>query len=518
MLCLSRNLRKRILVLFVLGVAGATLFAASADKGSQGPSGLPFSYFRGEPLRIGNQTQLLADDYVVEDRWKLVRTVGQAFKSLRNPVVVQDKPWEGTIGPYPSVLYDDRTHKFRMWYQCFNLTNYFTHDGPNYYVAYAESEDGFDWKKPLLEGFPFGQYPRTNVVMTGRGGRRASGMQVFLNPDQSDPQKRFMMVYTAQTVDLAYSPDGLHWNIVEKPLLQYKTDFPNHLLWIPENKLWYLYVRPAVRANGRGPLPEGLRHTGRRLAVTISNDLTNFEIPRTVLYPDERDEPDYDNAVVFRRYGVFLALYSEMYQEHGGSETDMHVAISRDGIHWERTWNRKPLVARGPDGTYDHGIVEPGTTPPIDVGEDMFIYYSASPFGQAQWAAEGGIAACRLRKDRFIGQVAGEDTGYLLTRQFVLEGTKLRFNCSALPIPYFKESDGIRVAILEAPDYQSKQTMFERAVPGFGLQDCDPIVTDNTAHTVTWHGKSDLSALRGKAIYLRIEMKNAALYSFQIAP
>ena len=98
---LSRYLRKRILVLFGLCVVGAMLFAASADKGSQGPSGLPFSYFRGEPLRIGNQTQLLADDYVVEDRWKLVRTVGQAFKSLRNPVVVQDKPWEGTIGPYP---------------------------------------------------------------------------------------------------------------------------------------------------------------------------------------------------------------------------------------------------------------------------------------------------------------------------------------------------------------------------------------------------------------------------------
>ncbi len=30
---------------------------------------VPESYFRGEPLRIGNQTQLLVDDYAVEDRW-----------------------------------------------------------------------------------------------------------------------------------------------------------------------------------------------------------------------------------------------------------------------------------------------------------------------------------------------------------------------------------------------------------------------------------------------------------------
>lgn len=504
---------------FGLCAASVTVLAASAVKSSQPESGsLPFSYFRGEPLRIGNQVQLLADDYAVEDRWKLERTEGQVFKSLRNPVLTQDKPWEGTLGPYPCVLYDAKMHKYRMWYQIFNLTNYFTHDGPNYYVGYAESDDGFNWTKPLLDGFPFGKYPRTNVVMTGRGGRRASGMQVFLNPDQSDPQKRFVMVYTAQTVDLAYSPDGLHWHIVDKPLLAYKTDFPNHLLWIPGEKLWYLYVRPAVRSNGRGPLPEGLRHTGRRLAVTISDSLNNFGTPRTVMYPDERDQPDYDNAFVFRKYGLFFALYSEMYQEHDHSETEMHVATSRDGIHWERTWDRKPLVPRGPEGSYDHGTVEPGTSPPIEIGEDMLIYYWASPYGQSEWAAEGGVAVCRLRKDRFIGQTAGQQTGYLLTRQFVLEGTELRINCSALPIPYFKDSDGIRVAIIEAPDYKTKATEFDKKVHGFGLEDCDQIVTDDTAHTVTWHGKSDLSALRGKAIYLRFQMKNSTLYSFQIAP
>ena len=325
-----------------------------------------------------------------------------------------------------------------------------------------------------------------------------------------------MMVYTSQTVDLAYSPDGLHWTTVERPLLAYKTDFPNHLVWIPESKMWFLYERPAVRSNGRGPVPEGLRHTGRRMSLSTSLDMINFSLPRTILYPDERDQPDYDNVYVFRRYGMFLALYSEMYQEHDQSQTEMHIATSRDGIRWDRTWDRQPLVPRGPDGAYDHGIIEPGTSAPLAFGEDMLIYYWASPFGQSEWAGEGGIAVCRLRKDRFIGQVAGQETGYMLTRQFVLEGNTLKLNCAAPPIPYHKESDGIRVAILEQPDFKSKTTQFENAVPGFALEDSDQVVTDDLSHTVTWHGKSDLSALRGHSIYLRFQMKNAALYSFQI--
>ena len=32
-----------------------------------------------------------------------------------------------------------------------------------------------------------------------------------------------------------------------------------------------------------------------------------------------------------------------------------------------------------------------------------------------------------------------------------------------------------------------------------------------------WQGKSDLSALKGKAVYLRFQIKKAGLYSFQIA-
>ena len=142
-----------------LGAACVPMLRAQETQPDRDRGVVPFGYFRGEPLRIGNQVQLLVDDYVIEDRWKLTRRQGGVAKHLRNPVIAQDKPWEGHVGAYPCVLYDEKTEKYRMWYDCFSLTNYYArHLGPAYYIGYAESDDAFNWTKPLLEGFPFGKY------------------------------------------------------------------------------------------------------------------------------------------------------------------------------------------------------------------------------------------------------------------------------------------------------------------------------------------------------------------------
>src|SRR5438093_449110 len=145
--------------LLALAVLAGPQQAASPQAGSGQPPAVtrgpvPMSYVRGEPLRIGNVVQLLADEYVVEDRWMLTRKVGTTYKWMKGPVLVQDKPWEDKIGAYPCVLFDEKMGKYRMWYQCFDLTNYFARQGPSYYVGYAESDDAFNWTKPALEGFP----------------------------------------------------------------------------------------------------------------------------------------------------------------------------------------------------------------------------------------------------------------------------------------------------------------------------------------------------------------------------
>jgi hypothetical protein len=306
-------------------------------------------------------------------------------------------------------------------------------------------------------------------------------------------------------VDLAYSADGLRWGIQPKPLHEFHSDFPNHLVWLPEQKLWQMYMRPAVRvAGGIGNLPEGQRHFARRLSLSTSPDLVTWSMPRTILYPDERDEPDYDMVYVFRRHGLFIGLYSQMQQERGKSENQVYLATSRDGIHWQRTWDREPFIPRGVAGSFDAGQVEPATSPPVEIGADMLLYYYAAPLGQADWFNETSVGLCRMRRDRFMGQWAEDMTGYLVTREFILEGSRIEINCSAVPRPYWQPTDGIRVAIIARPDFLTRETRYETAIPGFTMDDCDRIVRDDLAYAVKWR-------------YLRFEMKKSGLFGFRVA-
>ena len=48
------------------------------------------------------------------------------------------------------------------------------------------------------------------------------------------------------------------------------------------------------------------------------------------------------------------------------------------------------------------------------------------------------------------------------------------------------------------------------------LDDCDPILTDNVQHVVTWKNSPDLSPLVGKPVYLRFRMRHASLYGFTV--
>jgi hypothetical protein len=520
----------------MLQLAAGLLGTLSAAETTSAPQGrelarvVPFSYFESQPLKIGNDIQLLVDDYIIEDRWKLTRRTGPVNKYIGNPVMKMDKPWEEHV-LHPNVLYDPSDRKYKMWYTCANWSNYFDPTKQAYYVAYAESTDGFTWVKPAL--FPFEDYPATNVVQFTKSKHldRLNGLNhVRLHLDAKDPKKRFSAL-CGKKLTHVYSADGLHWEIAGEPMLGYGSDFANHMLWVEEARKWFLYVRPSndLIATGWGTktessvanLPEGNRHTRRRVSLSTSSDQVNWSKPRVVLYPDEAGPPDYDMAFIFRRHGVFIGLYDPLYQDKGEGEQEVHLATSRDGIHWQRTWDRKPFVPRGPAGSWDHGHVSVSISPPVEMGDNLVFYYSGAPVGQnpeyAGWEYENGFGIFRIRKDRFIGHWAErETTGYLLTRQFVLEGSKLRINCISVPRAYDQPENGIFVEIVAAPEPSVASMGVATPVAGFRLEDCDRIRVDQVNRLVTWKGNSDLTSLRGKAVYLRFKLKDAALFSFQI--
>ena len=51
------------------------------------------------------------------------------------------------------------------------------------------------------------------------------------------------------------------------------------------------------------------------------------------------------------------------------------------------------------------------------------------------------------------------------------------------------------------------------ALEGFGLEDADLLRGDEISRVVSWGGRSDLGALRGRNISLRLHMARARVFS-----
>ena len=100
--------------------------------------------------RLVRGTQLFIDDWLIESLEGVRRQLNQPVKHKRNPVLVKDKPWEQGFGLlYPGALYDPHVDRTRIYYTL-NKTD----PGPahypvgRYFVALAESVDGFAFEKP----------------------------------------------------------------------------------------------------------------------------------------------------------------------------------------------------------------------------------------------------------------------------------------------------------------------------------------------------------------------------------
>jgi hypothetical protein len=107
-----------------------------------------------------------------------------------------------------------------------------------------------------------------------------------------------------------------------------------------------------------------------------------------------------------------------------------------------------------------------------------------------------------LRIDGFVSAHAPLEGGELLTRPFRFEGSRLSLNFAT------SAAGSLYVELTDAAG---------KPIPGFSRADADEQFGDTLDRTVTWKNSSDVSALVGKTVRLRFELRDADVYSFQFA-
>lgn len=471
-------------------------------------------------IDIGSTKQAFLDDYLIFEASKVRPFMTRPSKYQGNPILVADRPWEHSFGVEitgQTVIYDEEEKIFKMWYLAWTRK-----DGTRPW-CYATSKDGYDWEKPNLGIHEFEGSTRNNIMADWPDPHY---FNVIKDSHEPDLQRRYkaMGEYEGPRANhtggaaVAFSPDGIHWTQYDgNPVVRHGPnmgDAPSILGWDPRIERYVFWPRP-----GRGLAPE-IYGTGdhrhiRSYGYATSKDFIDWSPTKIMLTPDHADRVDYQymqmtGGIDGQFYVGFNAVLETFKQTW-----DIFLMSSRDGFHWTWVDRELPFIGRGEVGTYDDGYMTPSG--PIFHDGKVWIYYGAFSGAHSANRKNLGetvltIALCTLPQNRWACLMAGPYRGTIVTHPLRFTGSTLLVDIeAALPQspprdpPRFDECD-VRVA-LEGPS--------GGVLPGFSLDRCEPIVASGLQE-VNWAG-ADVGALAGKPVRVRVEMRNAGLYSVQFA-
>jgi hypothetical protein len=455
------------------------------------------------PIRVGKTHQLLLDDALLESQDGLARIVNQPVKCHDNPVLTYDKPWEGNcVILWGSVLYDDHTRCFKMWYEAFQK---FPPKGePGERLCYATSRDGMKWEKPELGLVAYRGSAANNIVLNGP----FDAPTVIRNPNPADTD-RYLLYYHQGGIHRAVSADGLRWRREDRVLVN--SGDRNAVTYDPVGKKFYIVTRPIER-----------KTPGRACGLWQSDDGTKFAYIGEIAAADQRDPPGTElyGMIPFRYEGLLLGFLEPFYVPR--RKLDTQLMYSFDARQWHRAADRQVFLPWGPPGSWDQAWVTPSHNPPIRVGDKLYVFYqgrrtlhwASQPFGHI-----GSIGLAFLRPDGFaslepvepadanawkvdVGQKPNTDHQYrgtATTTRLLLDGLRLHVNATARP-------GTVKVAVLDAAGNE---------IPGFTAADCQPMrMIDSLDYTVVWRENPSLSRLAGQPVRLRFDLQGAKLHSF----
>lgn len=537
------------MALLVLNVAASTaISAARLPAAGSAPDGTPEGIARcvlplpalsfaenNQPKRPAapslpkGEKQLFVDSVMIRQKQGITRVVHPP-KKLGQPVLRAEMPWEWTeqdgtpdrrVNIYGTVLRDEKTGAFQMWYADAG------------HVLYATSKDGVHWERPILN--IAGKNNRTNLGL--------HSPSIIRDPFENDARKRYKALgshsagvddarlqrlkdkfelvswYRDKTHRLyyaAYSADGLRWTIEPEPIL-----LGCDTITLSQDPVTGEYL--AFHKRQGDPRVVGIR----QVFLSVSKDMEHWPEPHPVVVADEVDHKEarklkggtyseFYNVSAFPYGGQWLGFATHFRRVEppsalfGNDEVngvkrsaagiiDVQLVHSRDGRHWHRCSDRSPVIPLGPH-PYDAGSIFGLCNTPVIVGDEMWMYYTAAttPHGGLPPEKEQSIARASWRIDGLASLQAMEVPGTIESRDFVPEGRHLFVNVDV-------RRGQLMVEVLDADG---------KTVEGYEKESAAIENQDSVKLAIRWKEVASLPA--GIPIRLRFHLKSGNLYSYLI--
>ncbi|WP_262245744.1 hypothetical protein [Parapedobacter soli] len=508
---------------------------------------------RPKALNIASRLELFVDDYLIDE------LKGSAQLILHEPVpkevvIVHDEPWEGNATSYHSIFKDGDT--FKMFYRGGHIggnSGKFHHKN----LCYAESKDGINWTKPVLNLCEFNGSTNNNIVVISYGKEKEyEGMYVTWSGGffkDTNPAVREDELYKGLVILhggkgpvhnkgllAVKSPDGKHWSLLSNnPVIEKDDggffDSQNLAFWDAERQEYRIYWRHGqdgtrlIRTAVSKDFIHWHGHTDVNYIDSPIEELYHFPIkpyyraPHIYVgFPSRYVEKDRFRFSQKESYEPLENLTSSLNalpgyegrmtrmkfsQRYGTALTDGLFMASRDGAHFKK-WNRvflRPGIERVGSWTYGDGFVGwhlIETTSEFEGAPNELSIYAVENY----WIGDEGTKLRRytMRVDGFVSVNADMNGGELITKPILFEGDDLYINFST------SAAGEVRVEVLEENGFIPIQ--------GFEAINCFPVFGDSVERRVEWkRGEGETMSLStiNKPVRLRFVLKDADLYSFR---
>lgn len=429
------------------------------------------------------------------------------------PVLKADKPWEYNANgdPYAApfsggVWYDEQDSLYKMWYSAGGGKKH------GLITCYAESHNGVDWMKPVLD-----IVAGTNIVDT----LEHDCVTVILDKYEPDKTKRYKMFCvqfdtpSVVSMVLKYSRDGKHWN---EPVALSGDLYDRCSAYYDAFRNRYVLSLKTKDSNNLRAR-NYLGHEDPEMAVSLAHRVygnkkdkfikfwfsADEDDPRHPAFPDihpaiyNHDAIPYESVLL----GQFVIWQGPENKDcvrlNVQKRNEILLGYSYDGFRWLRP-DKTPFIPVNEDSTaWNAGNIQSTMGSPLIVGDSLHFYYSGRYNSRPKHPSNFATGIAKLRRDGFVSADADE-SGYVLTKPIKIEHDQLFVNVD-LSIKgskfYVEILDGNHVII---PGFEKRRFNVAKGL-------------NATKYLCTWASDS-LSRLKGEKVILKFYIKKGSLYSF----